>query len=111
MSGKKLKLTVRRAARLLERGLITSEQLATFCHSLAVAGEEIWNLNAYTNIVDRDLLLDQAHQSDIRRRHVGNNYSSGRDDVLSMLDGIPVSIKSNIAEYYRIPLMKVKLIV
>lgn len=82
------RLTVRTAARLLDTGLITSEQLASFCYSLAVAGEDIWGLNAYTNLVNRKELLDQARASDERRKH---------GEVLSVFDGIPISIKANLA--------------
>lgn len=81
------RLTVRAAARLLENGLISSEQLASFCHTLAVAGEDIWGLAAYSSIDACDSLLDQAKESDLRRKH-GETYS--------ILDGIPVSVKENI---------------
>jgi aspartyl-tRNA(Asn)/glutamyl-tRNA(Gln) amidotransferase subunit A len=82
------RLTVRQAARLLDGGLVTSEQLAGFCHSMAMAGEGIWGLNAYTSLVDREELLDQARQSDGRR---------GEGKSLSIFDGIPISVKSNMA--------------
>ena len=81
-------LTIRRAAHLLEKGLINSEQLAGYCYSLAVAGEEIWGLNAYSQIVDKERFLEHARASDDRRRQ-GNSKS--------IFDGIPISIKSNIA--------------
>ena len=81
-------LTIRKAARLIDSGLISCEELASFCHSLAVAGEDVWNLNAYTNIVSRDDILDAARESD-RRKQYGES--------LSIFDGIPMSFKSNIA--------------
>ena len=73
---------------MLQSGLITSEQLSTFCHALARSGEEIWRLSAFSNLVPLDDLLAQARVSDERRK-------SGKS--LSMLDGIPVSVKSNLA--------------
>jgi aspartyl-tRNA(Asn)/glutamyl-tRNA(Gln) amidotransferase subunit A len=82
------KLTIRTASRLLEKALISSEQLASFCHSLAVAGEDVWGLAAYSHISARDSLLDHAKESDLRRKH---------GKAFSILDGIPVSVKENIA--------------
>ena len=73
---------------MLESGLITSENLSSFCYALARSGEEIWRLNAYSNLVPLDDLLAKARASDERR------FSGQR---LSMLDGIPVSVKSNLA--------------
>mmetsp|Transcript_7 Transcript_7/g.8 ORF Transcript_7/g.8 Transcript_7/m.8 type:complete len:566 (+) Transcript_7:13-1710(+) len=81
-------LTVSKATRLLEKRLITCEELVSYCNHLAVAGEEIWGLAAYSHLVSRDNLLDQAQESDGRRKH---------GETLSILDGIPVSIKENIA--------------
>eukprot|EP00980_Cylindrotheca_fusiformis_P028702 scaffold22638_cov138-Cylindrotheca_fusiformis.AAC.14 len=82
------RLTVLQASRLLERGMISSEQLATFCHTLAVAGEDIWGLGAFTTISAKDTLLARAKDSDLRRKH---------NETLSLLDGIPVSVKEIIA--------------
>jgi len=56
---------------------------------MAVAGEEIWKLNAYNHIVSKDAIEKQAVESDVRRQN---------GEPLSLFDGIPVSIKSNIAE-------------
>ncbi|KAL3944601.1 MAG: hypothetical protein SGBAC_001313 [Bacillariaceae sp.] len=81
-------LTVRKASWLLEKRLITCEELVAYCNHLAVAGEDIWGLGAYSHIVARDNLLDQAQESDGRRKH---------GEALSIFDGIPVSIKENIA--------------
>jgi aspartyl-tRNA(Asn)/glutamyl-tRNA(Gln) amidotransferase subunit A len=86
MLGKKL--TVRTASRLLEKELITSENLASFCNALALAGEEIWGLAAYSRITSQEELLNQARESDIRRK---------KGKVMSIFDGIPVSIKENLA--------------
>ena len=82
-------LTIRKAARLLDSGLVTSSQLSLFCHSMAVAGEDVWGLNAYNHMVSVDVVSEQAKESDERRRN---------EESLSIFDGIPVSIKSNIAE-------------
>ncbi len=85
----RLSLTIRRAARLLDSGMVTASQLSSFCHSMAVAGEEIWKLNAYNHIVSMDIIAERAKESDDRRQ---------TGEPLSIFDGIPVSIKSNIAE-------------
>jgi aspartyl-tRNA(Asn)/glutamyl-tRNA(Gln) amidotransferase subunit A len=81
-------LTIQKAARLLDAELVTCEQLSSFCRTLAVAGEEIWGLCAYNTLVDQDLLRGEAKESD-RRRQMGEPWS--------ILDGIPMSFKSNIA--------------
>uniref|UniRef100_A0A7S4EQQ2 Amidase domain-containing protein n=1 Tax=Pseudo-nitzschia australis TaxID=44445 RepID=A0A7S4EQQ2_9STRA len=85
----RLSLTIRTAARLLDSGLVTSSQLSLFCHSMAVAGDQIWGLNAYNHLVPWDLVSEKARESDERRQN---------GEPLSIFDGIPVSIKSNIAE-------------
>lgn len=81
-------LTISKAARLLDAGLVSCEQLASYCRTLAVAGEEIWCLHAYNKLADHNLVLEQAKESDGRRRF---------GEALSILDGIPMSFKSNIA--------------
>jgi Asp-tRNA(Asn)/Glu-tRNA(Gln) amidotransferase A subunit family amidase len=73
---------------LIDLGLVTSEQLAAFCHSLATAGEEVWRLNAFSTIVALDDVLREARAAD-QRRYLGKR--------LSLLDGIPISVKANIA--------------
>ena len=85
----RLSLTIRRATRLLDSGLVTASQLSAFCHSMAVAGEEVWKLNAFNHLVSMDAVAQKAKESDVRREN---------GDPLSIFDGIPVSIKSNIAE-------------
>eukprot|EP00934_Nitzschia_sp_Nitz4_P001523 Nitzschia sp. Nitz4//scaffold166_size90379//79218//80870//NITZ4_005072-RA/size90379-processed-gene-0.67-mRNA-1//-1//CDS//3329538241//1523//frame0 len=81
-------LTVRRAANLLEAGAISSLELSRFCRSLAMAGDQVWNLHAYEHICSREDVDDKAKASDDRRR---------LGEVLSPLDGIPVSVKSILA--------------
>jgi aspartyl-tRNA(Asn)/glutamyl-tRNA(Gln) amidotransferase subunit A len=81
-------LTIKKAARLLDAKLVNCEQLSSFCRTLAVAGEDIWGLSAYNSLLDHDEILDQAKESDHRRR-IGEPWS--------ILDGIPMSFKSNIA--------------
>ena len=88
-SNGRLSLTIRRAVRLLDSGLVTASQLAEFCHSMAVAGEEVWKLNAYNHLVSLEDITQKAKDSDTRRKN---------GEPLSIFDGIPVSIKSNIAE-------------
>jgi aspartyl-tRNA(Asn)/glutamyl-tRNA(Gln) amidotransferase subunit A len=82
------RLTVRQLNRLLSAGLVTSEQVCSYCFNLAVAGEDIWKLHAFSDLLSREEVLDQARASDERRR---------RGEILSALDGIPVSIKANLA--------------
>jgi aspartyl-tRNA(Asn)/glutamyl-tRNA(Gln) amidotransferase subunit A len=81
-------LTIRTAARLLDSGAVSSVELSSFCYSLAVAGEEVWGLNAFERVAARGEILDCAKGSDDRRR---------LDEALSVFDGIPVSVKANIA--------------
>jgi aspartyl-tRNA(Asn)/glutamyl-tRNA(Gln) amidotransferase subunit A len=82
------RMTVRRLSSLMESGAISSVDLASFCHSWAVAGEAVWGLNAFESIVSRAEVLDQARASDDRRR---------LNESLSIFDGIPISVKANIA--------------
>eukprot|EP00536_Pseudo-nitzschia_multiseries_P018220 jgi/Psemu1/228151/e_gw1.2260.8.1 len=56
---------------------------------MAVAGEEVWGLNAYNQLIPLNLVLEKALESDERRQN---------GEPLSIFDGIPVSIKANIAE-------------
>jgi aspartyl-tRNA(Asn)/glutamyl-tRNA(Gln) amidotransferase subunit A len=88
-NGRRLSLTIRKAARLMDSGLVTSSQLSLFCHSMAVAGEDVWGLNAYNHLVSVDVVSEMAKESDERRRN---------EETLSVFDGIPISIKSNIAD-------------
>ena len=81
-------MTIRGLARLMEDGAISSVDLASYCHSLAVAGEDVWGLNAFETIVSRAEVLDQAKASDDRRR---------TKESVSVFDGIPISVKANIA--------------
>ena len=81
-------LTLKRASWLLASGKVTSEELCTYCHNLAVAGEEQWQLNAFTRLIPLSELLEYARASDDRRRRGG---------FVSPLEGIPVSIKANLA--------------
>ena len=80
-------LTVERARRLLASGLISSEELCSFCRDLAVAGEQQWKLNAFTRLTPTQELLGQARASDEHRRN----------GTVSPMEGIPVSIKANLA--------------
>jgi aspartyl-tRNA(Asn)/glutamyl-tRNA(Gln) amidotransferase subunit A len=82
------RITIRQAARLLDSGLITAEQLCKYCHTLAVAGEQIWKLSAFSTLTPLDDLLRQARESDQKRLH---------GEVSSIFEGIPVSIKANLA--------------
>jgi aspartyl-tRNA(Asn)/glutamyl-tRNA(Gln) amidotransferase subunit A len=83
-------LTLRQINRLLESGQISSEQLCRYCHALAAAGEEIWHLNAFQLLVPVDEVVERARLNDERRKARGNKS-------LGFLDGIPVSVKANLA--------------
>ena len=82
------RLRIRQLARLMESGALTSEQLCSYCYTLALAGEEVWNLGAFSYLLPKEHVLEQARRSDERRKHT-------RD--ASLLEGIPVTIKANIA--------------
>lgn len=71
-------MTVSLAQHLIASGRITKQELATYCHSLAVAGEERWGLNAFSHLNSKEFILEQAENE-------------------GPLAGIPVSIKSNLA--------------
>ena len=71
-------MTVSLAQHLIASGRITKQELATYCHTLAVAGEERWGLNAFSHLNSREFILEQAENR-------------------GPLAGIPISIKSNLA--------------
>ncbi|GKY95409.1 hypothetical protein MPSEU_000502400 [Mayamaea pseudoterrestris] len=82
------RLKIRQLARLLASGALTSEQLCSYCYTLALAGDEIWNLGAFSHLLPKEQVLEQARVSDARRNQSGPK---------SLLDGIPVTVKANIA--------------
>jgi len=86
--GSNNRMTLRVLSRLIESRTISSVDLASFCHSWATAGEEIWGLNAFESIISRGEILDHAKASDDRRR---------LNESLSPFDGIPICVKANIA--------------
>ncbi len=69
--------------------------LCQYCVTLAKAGDTIWQLNAYESIVDHATIMQQAAAADERRRQ--RQSADVRPESSILLDGIPVSIKSNIA--------------
>ena len=90
-------MTIARAARLFRSAdALTSEQLCRHSYHLAAFGEQALQLNAYAKLLPLDQILGQARASDERR-------AQGRPK--SVLDGVPVSIKANIAvgEYWEMP--------
>ena len=87
-SGILKQLTVRSVARVLDLGLVSATEVALFCHTMAVAGDEVWQLNAYETLHPWSTIQDQAQAADARRQH---------DQTRSILEGIPVSFKANIA--------------
>ena len=66
---------------------MTVEQLVSHCHALAMAGEDRWGLNAFLALHSRDIVLEQARESDER-------LSAGQPRPL---EGIPVSVKAMFA--------------
>lgn len=82
-----LGLTLVEAVRRLESQELSCEALLNICFERAKEGQKRWN--AYTYLCPYEDLLSQAKASDLRRRSKGSGSSP--------LDGIPVSIKSNIA--------------
>ncbi|KAL7563186.1 hypothetical protein ACA910_014462 [Epithemia clementina (nom. ined.)] len=81
-------LTIARARHLLAQGLINAQELCLYCRSLAAAGEDVWHLNAFAHIASWSDLVEQAQESDDRRC---------QGQCLSPLDGIPFTIKANLA--------------
>jgi aspartyl-tRNA(Asn)/glutamyl-tRNA(Gln) amidotransferase subunit A len=67
---------------------LSCEQLAKYCFSTAVAGEDIWKLRAFSRLSSWDSIQKAAQASDERRRE-------GRPK--SQLDGIPLTVKANLA--------------
>ncbi|GAX15353.1 aspartyl-tRNA(Asn)/glutamyl-tRNA(Gln) amidotransferase subunit A [Fistulifera solaris] len=76
-------LTIQQAQRLLRTGAISSEQLVLFCVTRAATISDAWERR-----IDTHTLLEQARQSDFRR---------AQNKLLSPLDGIPFSVKANLA--------------
>ena len=89
-------MTIARASRLFRTSKLTSQQLCNHSHNLAVFGEKSLLLNAYAKLLPLDEILQQAKQSDER---IQNGTPK------SLLDGIPVTIKANIAvgKYWELP--------
>eukprot|EP00977_Amphora_coffeiformis_P000473 scaffold116_cov165-Amphora_coffeaeformis.AAC.4 len=82
------RITLRQYESLISSQAVSVSEMASYCRSLAVAGEDIWNLNAFVTIASNDEIEEQAQKSEER-------WNSGKP--LSALDGLPVSIKSNLA--------------
>jgi len=80
--------TIKQLDSLLQSGQISCEQICMYAYSLAVVGENLWKLHAYAHLTDRKEVREVAVQADERRRQ-------GRP--LSILDGLPISVKANLA--------------
>lgn len=93
------RLTIRQLQRLLASGALSSEQLCSYCYTLAYAGEHIWKLHAFERLLPKEEIVEQARAADDRRKHLTNasQQSSSSSASSSWLEGIPVSIKANIA--------------
>ena len=81
-------LSITQAIHLLRTKSITTTELSLYCYNLALHGEKILQLNAFTNIPSKEFILAQAYESEER---FNNGTTKG------LLDGIPITIKSNIA--------------
>jgi len=82
------KLTIERAARLLQTFRISTSELSLYCYNVACFGDHILQINAFSHLESRKRILQQAKVSEDRIR---------TGCPLSILDGIPISIKANIA--------------
>ncbi len=82
------RLTISRASHLLQTQQITSQQLCQHAHNLANFGEHSLHLNAYVKLLPLSDIVYQAQQSNER---ICNGQAK------SVLDGIPVTVKANIA--------------
>lgn len=80
--------SLRNIEALLNSQELSCEQLAQYCYATAVAGEDIWNLRAFSRLCSWDEIQEAAQASDGRRK-AGNPKS--------VLDGIPISVKANLA--------------
>jgi len=89
-------MTIAQASRLFRTSKLTSQQLCNHSYNLAKFGENSLLLNAYTKILPINEILHQAQQSD-------NRIQNGIPK--SLLDGIPVTVKANIAvgKYWEMP--------
>lgn len=85
---KKQRLTISRANHLLQTHQLTVPQLCTHAHNLATFGEHSLHLNAYVKLLPLDDVLYQATLSQERWE---------RGQCKSRLDGLPVTIKANVA--------------
>lgn len=81
-------ITLRTFEHLISSKLLTVPELTAYCRALAVAGEEVWQLGTFASISPAGHIEEQAQASQKR-------WDSGKP--LSCLDGVPVSIKSNLA--------------
>ena len=89
-------MTISRASRLLRSSKLTSQNICQHFYNTAYFGEHSLQLNAYAKLLPLQDILAQAQQSDER-------IQSGQ--AKSLLDGIPVTIKANIAvgKYWELP--------
>lgn len=82
------RLTISRANHLLQTHQLTPPQLCTHAHNLATFGEHSLHLNAYVKLLPLEDVLHQARMAQER-------LESGQRK--SALDGLPVTIKANVA--------------
>ena len=82
------RLSIREASKLLNQFELSSTSLATQCFERAIYGEESLQLNAFTHLLSEEDIQKQAKASEERYR---------LKKTKSILDGIPVTIKANIA--------------
>eukprot|EP00984_Skeletonema_dohrnii_P028285 scaffold18205_cov111-Skeletonema_dohrnii-CCMP3373.AAC.1 len=82
------RLTISRATHLLNSLKLTPQQLCQHAHNLATFGEHSLHLNAYVKLLPWNDVLQQAQLSHDR-------ITNGQRK--SWLDGIPVTVKANVA--------------
>lgn len=93
---------VRQLQRLIAAGQLTSEQICQYCWTLAHAGEEIWRLHAFQTLLPFNDVIEQAQKADeARRKYIRSSSSSSpvatETTNMSLLHGLPVSLKANLA--------------
>jgi aspartyl-tRNA(Asn)/glutamyl-tRNA(Gln) amidotransferase subunit A len=92
------RLTVSLLNQLYDAELISCRDVALYCYNLAVVGEETWRLHAFSLLRDRQVVLGKAEEADERRKRRRRLHQSQNLKLSPIsLDGIPVSVKSNLA--------------
>ena len=99
-----VKLTIPLARRLLQSHQISAIDLSSYCHALAHYGEESLSLAAFSHLFDSSHILAQAQESQERFQEAAKVSTmeghGGTNGILRPLEGIPMTVKANIATRY-----------